>query len=93
MGVKLIGDSKLIVDFCARSARTSKPNLFAALAELSVCLRQLRGNYSVTHVFCEENSLVDCLSKVSLLSVEGDVTPLCSWMSPSSTPLLPLTVT
>ena len=91
-GVKFVADSKLIVDFCARSARPSKPNLFAALAELNVCLHQLRGNYSITHIPREQNSLADWLSKVGLLSVEGDVTPLCSWMSPSSAPLLPLTI-
>ena len=31
-GVKFDGNSKLIVDFCVRSARPSKPNLFATLA-------------------------------------------------------------
>ena len=56
-----------------------------------MCLHQLWGNYSSTYVPHEQNSLADWLSKVGLLSVEGDVTPLCSWMSPS-TPLLPLTV-
>ena len=56
-----------------------------------MCLRQLRGNYSVTHVPHKQNSLADWLSKVGLLSVEGDVTPLCSYMSLSSAPLLPLT--
>ena len=31
-GVKFVGNSKLIVDFCVSSARPSKPNLFATLA-------------------------------------------------------------
>lgn len=89
-GATFIGDSKLVVDFCARTARPSHAPLFLALAELNLVFRQLCGNFCVTHVPREQNRIADWLSKIGLEGVSGDLQLLCRWMQPHSTPVLPV---
>ena len=79
--VNVVGDSKLIVDFCRRASRPGKPELFVGMRQVQDLSRQLSPRPVFLHVPREANDFADWLAGVARVKeADMDLSEICRGM-------------